>query len=221
MLERICRVIRRAHDRDLKMLEQAARVKARLLQARIAGIEDLARRAFVEQFADPEGIFQLELRPMKERIAQRARHGAGPSLKLLEVRRVPGAQALGDAVGAHGAPLVVIPIEPNFGDGPKLVVRRHVLRREVAVVVDDGLRPRKGLVQIARGVGFEQKIFVEHLAKSSVELRSYLISWAASCRPRCVSRLSPEPPSWSWSRCRSWKAFRNSRLCRCLWRRSC
>ncbi len=99
---------------------------------------------------------------MIERVAQRLRHRLGPGLKLLPVAARAGAVFLGDAVRAHGAPLVVIAVEPNRGKRPEFVVLRDLLGRQVAVVVDDRLGFGEALVEVASGVGLEQKIVVEH-----------------------------------------------------------
>ena len=104
---------------------------------------------------------QLHRRPVVERVAERLGHRARPGLELVEVRRVAGAELLRDAVRAHRPPLVVVALEPDLGDRAEAVVRRHQLRREVAVVVDDRQVLRRAVVELARRLGLEQEVVVE------------------------------------------------------------
>ena len=66
-----------------------------------------------------------------------------------------------DAVGAHGAPFIVVAFEPELGEGTEAVVGRDRARREVRVVVDDGLALGVAMVEAARELALEQEIVVE------------------------------------------------------------
>ena len=114
-----------------------------------------------QRLVDAERPPQLHRRPVVERVAERLGHRARPGLELVEVRRVPGAVLLRDAVRAHRPPLVVVALEPDLGDRAEAVVGRHQLRREVAVVVDDRQVLRRAVVELARRLGLEQEVVVE------------------------------------------------------------
>jgi len=55
----------------------------------------------------------------------------------------------------------VIPLQPDLEEVGEPAILRDVLRREMAVVVDDRLMRRAGLVEPARRVAVKQKIAVD------------------------------------------------------------
>ena len=116
------------------------------------------RRLLVEQIVDAEVTLQLQVCPVIQRIAQAARHGRRPGEELLIGRRVAGAEALGHAVGAHGAPLVVIALEPDLEEVVEAPVAGHVGRRQVAVVVENRLPRRMLVIEPARRGAVEQEV---------------------------------------------------------------
>src|SRR5215469_16839244 len=74
-----------------------------------------ARRCFkIQDLADVEVTFELEMGPMKKWITQGVRYRFLPGQKLFIARRISGAELLGDAVGPHRPPFVVIAFKPNF-----------------------------------------------------------------------------------------------------------
>ena len=127
-------------------------------QTLVCALPDPGRRGLVEQIVDAEVPRQLQVRPVIERIAQAARHRRCPRQELLVRIRVAGAVPLGDAVGPHRPPLVVIALEPDLEEVGEPAVLGDVLRRQVAVVVDDRLVRRVGLVEPARRLVVEQEI---------------------------------------------------------------
>ena len=92
----------------------------------------------VEQLVDAEIALQLQVGPVIQRIAQRIRNGARPGQEFFVRRRVAGAIALVDAVGAHGPPFVVVAFQPDLEQIAELPVVRHVLGRQVAMIVQNG-----------------------------------------------------------------------------------
>ena len=66
-----------------------------------------------------------------------------------------------DAVGPHGAPFVVVAFQPDFEQIPKAAVGRHVLRRQVAMIVEDGLIFGIFDDRAAAPSWCEEKIFVD------------------------------------------------------------
>ena len=107
---------------------------------------------------------------MIERIAQRMRHGCGPGLKFLEGLGVAGDKALGDAIGAHGAPFVMVAFEPDFEEVVKLAVFRDVARRKMAVIIKDRLFFGKLMIEPSGGSGLQEKIFVNEFHNDPLRL---------------------------------------------------
>ena len=124
-------------------------------------VPDALRAGFVQQLVDAEVAFQLQVGPVVERVAQGVGNGARPGAELLLGRDVAGAIGFVDAVGAHGAPLVVVALQPDFEEVAEAAVGGHVLRRDVAVVVQNRLVFGVFVVEPARGLRGEQEIFVD------------------------------------------------------------
>ena len=51
--------------------------------------------------------------------------------------------------------------QPEFGEIRKLVVLRDQVRRKMAVVIEDRLRLRETMIQLARLLRAQEKIFVD------------------------------------------------------------
>ena len=137
------------------------RGETRLGQQLVGALPDGGRTLFIEQFFDVEIALQLQVRPVIERIAQRRGYGLGPGLELVKRSCIPGALAFVDIVGSHGAPLVMVAFQPDFGQVSELVVFSDVARREVAVVIEDGLALGVGVKEVPRGAVGKQKVFVD------------------------------------------------------------
>ena len=110
---------------------------------------------------DPEIARQLEVGPVVERVAQAARDGCRPGQELLVGVGVAGAEALVDPVGAHRPPLVVVALEPDLEQVREPAVLGDVLRRQVAVVIEDRLVRGVGFVEPARGCVVQKELRVD------------------------------------------------------------
>lgn len=77
--------------------------------------------------------------PVKERVADRVWNGRGPGVKLLAVAGVAGTQALSHTVGAHRTPFIVVTLQPDVIQVFETVIFGNLLRRQVAVVVENRL----------------------------------------------------------------------------------
>ena len=75
--------------------------------------------------------------PVIERIADQRGHNRRVSTEFLIIRRVPGDIFFVDPGAADGSPFVVVAAQPQLGQIRVLFVLRDVLRRYMAVVVDD------------------------------------------------------------------------------------
>ena len=158
VIERIGRIVGRAHRADVERPQDAMGGQLIRAQPLVGRLPDRRRRLLVEQIVDAEVTLQLQVCPVIQRIAQAARHGRRPGEELLIGRRVAGAEALGHAVGAHGAPLVVIALEPDLEQVVEAPVAGHVGRRQVAVVVENRLPRRMLVIEPARRGAVEQEV---------------------------------------------------------------
>ena len=155
------RIVGGADRLDVELVQNSVGVERGLCQRGVGLFPDARRALLVEQFVDPEVAFEFQMGPLVERIAQGVRHGASPCEELVVVRRVAGAEALFDAVGPHGAPLVVVALEPDLKQVGKAAVGGNVVGRKMAVVVEDRLSLGVLVEQTLRGFGVQQKIFVD------------------------------------------------------------
>ena len=113
--------------------------------------------------------------PMIERVTHRVRHSLGPLLELLPIRRITRAETLLDAICSHGTPLIVVTIEPYLGKVTETVVRSHILRIEVTVVVDNGHLRRMVVIQTLGRRALQQEIGVVKLFHS-YDIRRLILS---------------------------------------------
>jgi hypothetical protein len=117
--------------------------------------------SLVQQFVDSEIAFQFQVRPVIQRIAQRGRHGARPGEVFLVRKSVAGALAFRHPVGPHGAPFVVIAFQPDLEKILEAPVFRHILGRQMAMIIQNRLVLGELVIQPPRGLGVEQEIFVD------------------------------------------------------------
>src|SRR5215467_14179288 len=96
--------------------------------------------------------------PMVKRIAKRVGNGGGPGLKFCEWIRFARAKFFGDTIGTHGAPFVMIAFKPDFEQVIELAIFRDVARREMAMIVKDGLFLGKSVIKTFGGTSLEEKI---------------------------------------------------------------
>ncbi len=161
-IERVGRIVGGADDGDAKRAQDAhgsfRSPGAKLFVAAVENIPNDAVRGVERLFDAERAGAEFHGRPVVERIAERARNRPGPGFEFLPIVCVASDQPFGDAHGPHGSPLVMVAIEPDFGDGTEAVVGRHELRRQVAMVIDDWQVAGEVVIEIARRFGFEQKI---------------------------------------------------------------
>src|SRR4029079_10618601 len=74
---------------------------------------------------------------------------------------VAGAEFFSHAVGTHRAPFVVVAFKPDFKEVVEPAIFRDVLRRKMAMVVQDRLVFRVGVIQPSGGAGAQEEIFVD------------------------------------------------------------
>ena len=180
------RIVGGADDGHAEPAQQAQGREAVLLQPRVAPVEDGARGGRRQQVVHAERPPQLHVRPVVQRVAHRVGHRARPRLELLPGRCVSRAVPLVHAVGPHRAPLVVIAVEPDLGDRGEAVIARHLLRREVAVIVDDGEAGSDAMVEVDRHRALEQEILRQEPRHASAPSSSACVRYA---RSRC-SRMA-------------------------------
>ena len=156
VLQRIGRIVRRAHNCDAIRFENAMYRHRRQLLIRL--IPDFLRGRFVEQLVDAEEPFQFEVRPVIKRVTQRVRDGAGVGEEFFPIAGVARAVLLGHAVGTHRPPFVVIARQPDLVQVAKDFVVRNLVGWQMAVIVEDRLRFRVVVVQLARHCVLEKKI---------------------------------------------------------------
>jgi len=130
--------------------------------ASVGLLPNLGGVGLIDEEVDAEIAAQLEVRPVMQRIADGLRDGAGVGEELVVVAGdFAGDEILGHPVGAHGPPLVMVPGEPDLGEILELPVGGDLLGRQVAVIVENGLRRGVLVVEPSRGLGREEEIFVE------------------------------------------------------------
>ena len=161
MFQRVYRIVRRAHDLDLELFEDALCRQRRRGQLVIGLFPDLGGGLFAQQVRDAEITPQLKVRPMIQRVAQRVRHRPRPRLELLLRRSVAGDEFLRHTVAAHRPPLVMIPLQPDLKQVPEPPVLRNVPWRYMTVIIENRLPLGKLPVQSPRRHAPQQKFFVD------------------------------------------------------------
>ena len=167
VLQRVCRVVRRADHAHAHLLQQLARTEVVRGKQRRTAFVDLPRVARPQHLANVEVPQQLEVRPVEERVADGGRDRRCPRLELLDVGGVPCHESLGDAAGPHGAPLVVVSREPCLRQRTETPVLGDVGHREVAVVVEDGQGLGVPVVQPLRPARLQEELRVDEAASHS------------------------------------------------------
>ena len=167
-------VVGRADHRDVALADQAADRHVRVvLQFVVAEVPDFFGRIGVEHTLIPEVFLEFQVAPGVHRVADRHFQRFGKLLEPLAVGFVAGDIVFRHAVGAHDPPFIMVaevgnrPVgghlaaaEPDLGDVFKPAVLVNFLRRDMAVVVDDGQAGRVVMIQAAGGGGIEQEVLV-------------------------------------------------------------
>ena len=155
-------VVGSADHADVGLLDQVAAGKAGLGELSVGKVPDLLGGLAVEDALVAKEALELQVAPLKDRVAHATAQGLSPLLELLASRGVASDKTLVDAVGAHQAPLVVVAAQPNLGDVLKTLVLPDLLGRNVAVIVDDGHVLSKVVEQLLAGLSAQQKVLIVH-----------------------------------------------------------
>ena len=155
-------VVGSADHADVGLLDQVTAGKASLSELGVGKVPDLLGSLAVEDALVAKVALKLQVAPLKDGVANAATQGLGPLLELLASRGVASDKTLVDAVGTHQAPLVVVAAQPNLGDVLETLVLPNLLRRNVAVIVDDGHALGKVVEQLLAGLGAQQEILIVH-----------------------------------------------------------
>lgn len=116
---------------------------------------------FVEEGGDVEVTAELEVGPVVEWIAEGFGDGARPGEEFVVGIGVASDEVFGDAVCAHGAPFVVVALEPELGEVGESAVGGDVVWGEVGVVINDGEFFCDFVVEELSGIGVEEEVLVE------------------------------------------------------------
>jgi len=112
---------------------------------------------------DVEGVLQLQMCPVIERIAEAVWDGLRPFLELFVVTRLAGDVFLGDAVGPHRAPFVVVAGQPGLCQVVEAGVGGDFLGGQVTVIIVDRHLRRVLVVESPCRFGLQQEIFAQKL----------------------------------------------------------
>ncbi len=134
---------------DFEMTQQPTRAESFFLQQSIAVLVDARSALFIQNLVHPERVLEFHVGPMVEGIAQGGGHGARPDHELLLVGSVTRDQPFRNAVGAQGAPFVVVPLKPESRHVGETAVRGDILGREMTVVGENGHGPGPFMVKRA------------------------------------------------------------------------
>jgi len=135
----VARVVGGAKGVHAEFFEDLASGEFRGVEEGVCQVPNVFRGAIVERLGDAEVALQFEMSPMVERVAEGGRNGASPGEKLFGRRGVAGAIALVNSVGPHGAPFVMIALQPDFEQIIEAAIRGDVRGGKMGMVVEDGL----------------------------------------------------------------------------------
>src|SRR5262245_56593265 len=121
--------------------------------------------------------------PVIEGIAECMRNRGSPCLELREGVSITGAEPLRNTVRAHGAPFVVVPLEPDLKKVFKLPVLGDIARRKVAVVVENGLFFGELMIEPPRNAALQQKLLVNETHTVLSVLSRLFCDGAGECAP--------------------------------------
>src|SRR5262249_33917139 len=140
MAKVVGRIVSRAHHLNPELAQNSLRGQI-LGQRSVGALPNGRSRLLIEKVVDAEISLQFQMRPVVERIAQGVGNGSGPGQKLIVMRGLSGDISFGDSVGPHGAPFVMVALEPDFVEIGKTAILGDVFGAKMTVVVDNGLRP--------------------------------------------------------------------------------
>ena len=188
MAEIIGGVVGGADDFNVEFLKNSLRCQA--LESSVGVLPDGRRGFLVEQVSDAEVALQFEMRPVVKRIAQCVGYGACPGEKFFVGRGVASDVLFRNAVRSHGAPFIVVALQPDFEKVGELPIFRNVSGRKMTVVVEDGLRGGELVIKTPCGVVGQKEIFAEkavHICK----IVGRAAVWLPSGTPGTDRRFKP------------------------------
>ena len=137
VFQRICRVVRCRHKLHMALQHQLARGEVVFFDIRVCAVKNIVRTFRCQRVFNAEKHRKLHVRPHIKRVAHRSLEARRPCAELLARLRVACDERLRHAAGTHQTPLVVVAIKPDLRNIREFPVLQNLLRREVAVVVDD------------------------------------------------------------------------------------
>ena len=154
-------IVSRTYTLHVIVLHQSASRELGLLQLLVTLVENLAGGLGAQQLLNTKGGLQLQMCPVIQRVTQCIGHRFSPLLKLLPVASVlTRAVLLVNAIGTHGAPLVVVAAQPKFGNALEAMVVSHHFGNKMTMVIDDGHLSRMIVVQVLSYLSLQHEIFV-------------------------------------------------------------
>lgn len=162
--KRIDRIVCRADGFDMGGFHETAGGKAVCFADGFCAIPDgLGRIAGKQKIVNAEVSRQFEVAPVVHGIAKRMRHGLGEFLEFFASRGISGDEFLGNSIGAHDAPLVVVGSQPSVCDISPAPIFCDFRGGKMAMVVDDWKRFRVFVIKNLRRAGGQQKIRMDEL----------------------------------------------------------
>src|SRR5690349_565862 len=102
--------------------------------------------------------------PVIKRIAQTEWNSMGPG-KIFFVRwSLSSAETLGNTVGTHSAPFVMIPFQPNFKQIAETAVRCNLSCWKMRVIIEDRFGSGIPMIESARRLRMQQKIIMDEFS---------------------------------------------------------
>lgn len=164
--EIICRIVGGTQGVDVEFAYERLAAEFRSGQLGVAFIKDFAGGLGLEYLVNAEGAAELKVGPVIERVAHRVLDGVRPFLEFLPGRGFAAGDVIfRDTVRPHRAPFVMVARlavhQPELRDVAELDVFCYLLRREMAMIIDDRHLGRVPVIQLfSRTVG-EHKIFAD------------------------------------------------------------
>jgi len=159
VLQRIGRIVGGAYEHHVHLFHDSAGRELPRRQLLIALVPYSPSGLGAQQAVGyPERPLQFEMNPMVHRVAERLGDNRGPLFEFLPIRSVTGDVFLVDSGGAHEAPLVMITVEPDLREILEPLIPRHLLGREVTVVVDNRKVASVLAVEVSGGFGLQKKV---------------------------------------------------------------
>ena len=157
-LESVRRVVGRAEQLHVRILNDIPHAHRRVAQLLVADLPDSVRIIAVYDQVAVEITSELKVRPMIKRVPDQLRHTPAISHKLLVIARVPGDKLLRHAAAAHSTPLIMIPAEPHLSDVRINLILSNLARGNMAVIVNYRQIRGVSMIKRARRLGLEKEI---------------------------------------------------------------